>query len=170
MEFCKELIEYFQKANFQVSDFVDILSLLVNAFLGIWIVKILTNKLTNKRTLKDHFITEVKELRQEYKTYLNLLYSNKVHPQLVLPWFKLMNIKVDGLLEYLNEIYHVDVKILKPYQIQLRDLITDSKSFNEQFNNQTIEFSEDFKIELIKFQQENAYLFTDLIIQINDCS
>ena len=64
--------------------------------------------------------------QNEYKTFLTNLYLNTTHPQKIIPWFKLMNIKVDDLMSIVNAKYKIDEKKLKPYQIDLRELITNS--------------------------------------------
>lgn len=78
--------------SLEESDIIAIIGVIINAFLAIWIVKTLQNNLANKRYLKDHLIQEVKDLRSEYKKFLNELYQGKLRPKQILPWFKLMNI------------------------------------------------------------------------------
>lgn len=151
------------------SEWIDIVGLLVNSLLAFWIVRTIQNKLTNKRVLKDHFINEVKEIRNEYRQCLSNLHSSKTHASRVIPWFKLMNIKVDDLMQIMNKKYKVDSKILNPYQNELRELITESTDFISQYSKeQNLEFSETTKSRIIIFQQEHNHLFNDLIIQIND--
>ena len=63
------------------SDYIEITGIIVNFFLAIWIVKTIQNKLTNKRVLKDHFISEIKELRVEYNAYIKDCYDGKLIPK-----------------------------------------------------------------------------------------
>lgn len=151
------------------SDWVDIIGLGVNSALAFWIVKTIQNRLTNKRVLKDHFINEIKEIRNEYRTCLSNLYANKTHPKTVLPWFKLMNIKVNDLMSILNTKYKVDKNLLMPYQRDLQELVTNNEDFMNQFkSDKPVEFSDSSKVQFIKFQQEHNQLFNDLIIKVND--
>ena len=150
------------------TDWIAIFGVLVNALLAYWIVRTIQNKLTNKRVLKDHFISEIKEIRQEYKTHLNSLYTNNTHPHRVIPWFKLMNIKIDDLISIINTKYKIDKEILKPYQIELQEFITNNKDFISHFNSDKVIFSEKSRIQIIKFQQTHNKLFNDIIININD--
>lgn len=125
-------------------------------------------RLTNKRVLKDHFITEIKDIRSEYKIFLNNLYSNNTRVKSVIPWFKLMNIKVIDIMRTINEIYKIDENILNPYQNELRELITENEDFISSFNlEQNIIFSDNSKTKIIEFQQKNNSLFNRLIIEIN---
>lgn len=151
------------------SDWIDITGLLINSFLAFWIVKTIQNRLTNKRVLKDHFITEIKEIRNEYRNFLSNIYSCKTHPRIVIPWFKLMNIKVNDIMSVLNVKYSIDRNYLLPYQHDLQELITNNEDFITQFNDdKNVTFTETSKIQFIKFQQENNQLFNDIIIKIND--
>lgn len=151
-----------------VSVIVNIISVIVNTFIAVWVVRILQNKLTNNRTLKDHFINEVKEIRSEYRTFLNNLYSNSTNPKQLLAWFKLMNIKVGDLISTMSPRYNIPKDFLYPYQNDLRELVTNSDDFERCFRDNILSLTEVTKIELTRFQQENQRLFNDLIIKIND--
>ena len=65
-------------SSLEAADWIALFGVLVNAGLAYWIVRTIQNNLTNKRVLKDHFINEIKEIRNDYKTCLNNLYSNKL--------------------------------------------------------------------------------------------
>lgn len=155
--------------NYTPSDYLNLLGIIVNAFLAIWIVRTIQNRLTNKRILKDHFISEIKDIRNEYKNCLSNLYGNKTKSKLVIPWFKLMNIKVNDLMAILHTKYRINSNYLLPYQQNLQELITNNSDFIDQFrSDDPIQFSEISKIQFLRFQQENNKLFNDLIIMIND--
>ena len=157
--------------GFSITDLVSIVGILVNAGLAYWIVRTIQNNLTNKRVLKDHFIAELKEIRNEYKTCLSNLYSNKSNSKSIIPWFKLMNIRVTDLVNYLNKKYKVDLVALNPYQNELRELVTNNADFISQFKSKKpIVFSDISRLSLIKFQQEHNHIFNDLIVKINDCN
>lgn len=151
-----------------ISDWISIIGIIINSSLFIWLVITIQNRLTNKRVLKDHFITEIKDIRSEYKIFLNNLYSNNTRVKSVIPWFKLMNIKVIDIMRTINEIYKIDENILNPYQNELRELITENEDFISSFNlEQNIIFSDNSKTKIIEFQQKNNSLFNRLIIEIN---
>ncbi|MEO8148058.1 MAG: hypothetical protein ABI723_10495 [Bacteroidia bacterium] len=155
--------------SLQPSDYIDLLGIVVNGGLAYWIIKTIQDKLTNKRVLKDHFIDEVKELRNEYKNCLSNLYLNKTHAKNVAPWFKLMNIKVTDIMLLIYDKYEIDINHLDPYQNKLRDLVTDNPEFISQYNlGQPVVFTDNSRNQFIKFQQEHNRLFNDLIIMIND--
>lgn len=154
---------------FNTSDIIDISGIVVNIGLTIWIVIKIQNNLTNKRVLKDHFITEIKEIRAEYKIFFNNLYSNNITAKSIIPWFKLMNIKVNDIMELMNKKYKINKDTLSPYQNELRELVTNNKDFEKEYQSEfPITFSENSKSEFIKFEQNYNSRFNKLIIEIND--
>jgi hypothetical protein len=152
----------------KVADWISIVGIVVNSVLAWWIVRTIQNRLTNKRVLKDHFIGEIKEVRAEYKNFLNNLYANKAAVSSVIPWFKLMNIKVADLMELINKKYLVEKSKLNPYQTTLRELITENEDFIKYFKEEVVEFSENSKQQIIIFQQTHNHLFNEIIMLIND--
>lgn len=152
----------------EISDWINLAGILINGVLAYWIVHTIQNKLNNKRILKDHFIQEVKDIRNEYKLCFNSLYSNNSNAQTLKAWFKLMNIKINDLMEILNEMYTINPKYLNPYQNDLRELITNNDDYIKYFNDSKIIFTEDSKSKIIVFLQQHNHLFTGLIVKINN--
>jgi hypothetical protein len=155
--------------SLSASDWISIFAILVNGGLAVWIVNTIQNRMTNKRTLKDHFISEVKEIRNDYKTLLSNLYSDKMIAKELPSRFKLMNIKVSDIMTLIFDKYRIDKTMLSPYQNNLRELITENEDFIKNFEKEnSLKFSENSKIQIMKFQQDNNHLFNELIIKIND--
>lgn len=156
-------------SSLTTSDWISIIGMIINSGLAIWIVWAIQNRLTNRRVLKDHFINEIKEIRNEYKSCLNNLYLNSTPPKSVIPWFKLMNIKVDDLMTCVYTKYKIDKKKLVAYQDELRELVTENEDFIKQYKSDKFVFFSEYSRGLfIKFQQEHNYLFNEIIININD--
>jgi len=154
--------------TFSVSDCINIISILVNSVIAIWIVYTIQNKLNNKRVLKDFFIEEIKDIRSQYKSYLSDLVSGKIQPKTITSWHKLMSIKINDIMLDLQTTYKCDKDFLRPYQIDLRELITENIDFIEQFNKKSLQLSSESINQILKFQQNNNKLFSDLIIKINN--
>lgn len=154
--------------SLEAADWISLFGVIVNAGLAYWIVRTIQNRLTNKRVLKDHFINEVKEIRNDYKVCLNNLYSNTTHPHRIIPWFKLMNIKIEDLMTIVNSKYCIDKNKLKPYQVELQELITNNSDFIMHYNNEKVVFTEISRSQFIRFQQLHNQIFNDIIIKIND--
>lgn len=158
-----------QNSTFEISELISIVAIVVNSILAVWIVRTIQNRLANKRVLKDHFIVEVKDIRQTYQDQLNRIYSGKCKAKSLISWFKLMNIKVADLMDHISRIYGVNKDLLNPYQLSLRSLILSNSEFEEQFKSgKPVEYSEESKQSIIQFQQLYNHLFNDLIVAIND--
>ncbi|MBK8499123.1 MAG: hypothetical protein IPL52_09960 [Flavobacteriales bacterium] len=141
----------------------------MDALLAVWIINRLKDRSANRRTLKDHFIEEIKGIRAEYAKCLSNLYSSKSIAANVLPWFKLMNMKIDDVAKHVHRKYKIDRDKLRPYQIDLRELVTNNDDFVRHFNSgRPVVFTTQSKNELMMFQQSNVHLFNDIIISIND--
>lgn len=155
--------------NLETSDIIEIFSTLINSGLAVWIVVTLQNSINNRRILKDHFINEIKELKNDYTSQINLIYSGNSKPKELTPWFKFMNIKSTNLLSILNKKYKINSRFLSSYQIDLRDIVTEFDEFKYNFSkNELIILGEDSKNILMKFQQQSIVVFNNLIIEIND--
>ena len=151
------------------SDFIEIIGIVVNFFLAIWIVRTIQNKLTNKRVLKDHFMCEIKELRIEYNLFIKDCYDGKLIPRDTLRWFKLRNIKNNHLMNDINELYNVNSIDLNSFQNDLRDLITNSNEYSANYRaNTDVIFKYSTKRDLDLIQARYYGLFNKLIRFVND--
>ncbi|WP_026838313.1 hypothetical protein [Gillisia sp. JM1] len=158
-------------ASLEVSDYINIFSVILNAILAIWIINTIQNRLNNKRVLKDYFINEVKDIRGEYRILLNEIYRSKIKPNKISPWLKLMNIRTNDLMDIILKKHRVSENFLRPYHIDLRNLITEDANFIQSFKlNEEFVLTEKSKKDLIVFQQKNNSLFNKLIIEINDAT
>ncbi len=159
-----------QSSQIDFADWISIAGIVVNAGLAFWIVITIQKKVSDKRILKDHFINEIKDIRNEFRMCLNTLYNGQFLVREVLPWFKLMNIKINDLMSLIGQKHKcVRNDLLVTYQVDLPTLVTESQDFISQFEKgDKLVLSESIKNELIMFQQKNNNLFNNLIIKIND--
>ena len=155
--------------NLSCSDIISIVGLVINTVLSIWIVKTLQNNLANKRYLKDFLIAEVKELRADYRKFLDELHLGKLKPRKIIPWFKLMNIKVQDTMAIVSSKYKIDKDTLKNYQVELRNLVTEFEEFIANHKeNKDVKLGDNSLEDLIKFKQNNDSKFISLIVRINE--
>ncbi|MBK3516673.1 hypothetical protein [Carboxylicivirga marina] len=158
-----------QEICLSASEMIEASGIIINAILAYWIVRTIQDKLTNKRVLKDHFIEEIKEIRETYREKLKVLYTGNARPKGLLPWFKLMNIKIEDLLKLAHDKYQIDTSTLRPFQVELLEIVTENEDYEKNFrDNNKIEYSEVVKTEIMQFQQNNNHIFNELIIKIND--
>lgn len=153
----------------KTADLITMGGIFVNAILAVWVVYNLQKNQKNARILKDHFINEAKELRSAYAEFFFGLYNGTIQAKTVIPWFKLMDIKVNDLMGLLRKKYKVDIDFLLPYQNELNARVTGNPDYSAYFNlPQSIIFSESSKNSFMRFEQKNNHLFNDLIVKIND--
>jgi hypothetical protein len=114
-------------------------------------------------------ISELLDIRITYKNKIEKIHASKTKPQELIPWFKLMNVKVINLMQLINNKYGIDERKLYPFQNQLRLIITEDKGFIEAYSaNYYIELTENTKNEIYRFLQDYSHLFNDLIVEVND--
>lgn len=155
--------------TFDFSNVVDIVAIIVNAILAVWIVRVIQDKLTNKRVLKDHFISEVKDLRLDYEECIKSAYNGTLLPKSITRWFKIKNIKKNHLLKYLKDVYNVESPDLNNFHVELRELLTNSQEYvnNYRANNQLL-LTISSKKEIDKLQIKYYHVFNKIIIEVND--
>jgi len=145
------------------------LGILINSGIALYIVSNIQKNQVNKRLIKDHLISEIKDIRNDYKDLLSNLTNGVILPSSILPWFKLMNIKINDIMSLAKKKYNVETDYLKPYTDDLRDLITENKEFEAIFNSTTsVSLSNGFRMNIIAFQQKHNHLFNELVIDVND--
>jgi hypothetical protein len=166
-----DLIYVVFKIDVNLSHIVAIVGMAVNAFLAYWIVRTIQRRMTDRRVLKDHFIDEVKEVRDMYKKKLIKIYAGECNSKHLTPWFKLMNIKVDNLMALINDKYNIKTDYLSAYQIDLRFLIIESDDMRRSYRGgDKLTVSSELKTDIIRFQQTNSCRFNELIVEINDAT
>lgn len=50
---------------------LTLIGIVVGALVAVWVVKVIQNKLTDDRVLKDYFISEIKDIRDQYRSFVN---------------------------------------------------------------------------------------------------
>jgi hypothetical protein len=155
--------------NLSTSDIINLIGLIIHSTLAVYIVIILQKNLANKRHLKDFLISEIKNLRIEYKKFFNELCSGNLRAKKIIPWLKLLNIKSYNTLKIIKKKYKVKKNYLNSYQVELKKLVTELDEFNLNYKeNKKIALKEESFSKLIKFQQENSSKFSSIIIMINE--
>lgn len=151
------------------SDYIEIFGIVVNSFLAIWIVKTIQSKLTNKRVLKDHFISEIIELRIDYNSYIKDCFDKKVLPKDIPRKFKLIHTKKTHLMKDVMELYKISCPDLDIYHDELREIITNSSEYNANYRSNTpVAFTHNTKRQIELIQSTHYGLFNKLIRFVND--
>ncbi len=150
------------------SDWINVLGIIVNSFLAIWVVRILQNNLANQRALKDHLINEVIEVKDLYSIFIKQLVQGELSTKSIIPELKLLNVKTNAIIEILNKEYSIEKDRLQAYQIDLREFITELDEFTRNYrNNNLLELEHSSINEIIRFQQKHSKKFNQIILEIN---
>ena len=148
---------------------LTLVGIIVGGFLAVWVVKEIQNKLTDNRVLKDYFISEIKDIRDQYRSFVNDLLKGTVEAKSVMSWFKLLNIRTSDLMTCAQKKYGINHLLFEAYHYELLACITDSKAISEALtNNSNLNLYQDEKSQLINIQQKHLHLFNEAIIAIND--
>jgi len=152
-----------------LTEWIAIFAILANAIMAYWIVQTIQKNINNRRVLKDHFISEIKEIRTDYYKWLEYFYSKKFSPREVIPIFKLLSIKVNNCLDVVGETYSIEENCLSPFVLDLPEIITESEAFTSNFSkNTSTTLDNEARHKLIKFQQEHNKVFNKIIVGINN--
>lgn len=154
--------------EFDFSNIIDIVSLLVNTILAIYIVNNVQKNQNNERVIKDHFINEVKLVKDQYAVFYKDVIYGRLTAKQMLEWFKLMNIKILEISKMLNEQYKIADNIFNPYIIDLPQLITDDACYISQFRSNSFTIDVQLKRKIFDFHSRNLQIFNKCILLINN--
>lgn len=124
------------KNEIDVGNFIDFVSIIVNVFIAWYVTRILQNRLNNSRANKDYLINILSEHRTSYDHFFKNLFDDKLNNKEIIHWFKMMTINIETLKESDNKCTY-DTLLLE--HIKLRNIITNSDDFNDQFNEDFFE-------------------------------
>ena len=96
---------------------VSVIGIIVNGLLAWWIVYSIQKKQDNERSIKDHFIGEIKGLRDDSKIFLNKTYNGELNQYEVVPSLKLLGITTTHLLNNLSYSFSIEKNYLNSYLV-----------------------------------------------------
>ncbi len=138
-----------------------------------WIITVIiairiNGKLDSERTLKNHFIDEVKEIRDYEESIFRYVIDNSIKPQRLKSMMGNLNTRVSDLMSLLENQYNIQNGFLNAFQWKYSQIISDDDDYTNNFREDR-EFS--FNHNLIKnytnYRVDKLRLFNDLIVNIN---
>lgn len=155
-------------SEISVSDWIQIGGIVITAALSVWIVITIQTKVDSKRFIKEFFIDEILEIRNEYRALIGQLKSGELKPRMIKYKTKELNIRVNDLMSILKEQYNINFNYLLSYQLELLSIIMDSEEFVANFSsNSAFSLSEQTLGSLSIFENENDGKFSRLIMDVN---
>lgn len=149
--------------------FLSFVGIIVSALIAVWVVKVIQNRLTDTRVIKDYFIDEIRDIRNQYRSFINDLMKGAVETRTIVSTCKLLNIRTSDLMQSACSKFTIDDKIFSDYHYDLLAFITDCESVIASYKtDEKATLSQVEKVELIGIQQKYAHLFNDVILKIND--
>ncbi|HBZ67571.1 MAG TPA: hypothetical protein DEO70_12105 [Bacteroidales bacterium] len=154
--------------NISLSDCIDIVDIIVTSLLGVWIALAVQSNLTKKRYLQEYFISEVKEIRDLYKTFINQLYNDNYSAIEIKEWFKVMSIRAQNLDKFLKLNYKIQGSLIVSKHAEIQQTITLMDDFNINYNSKVVSFSSNSKKEILELHSELSCNIIQRIIDINN--
>ncbi|EKJ84922.1 hypothetical protein CLV96_0307 [Leptospira meyeri] len=146
------------------SDYIAVADIIFNLLLAIFVIFFLQKKIDDKKYLKEHFINEIIQIRENYRTFLINLETNCLKPKEILSLLKSMNITLNDLMIILNEVYNIEPTYLINYQTELRNIVTEFNEFSKNFSkNKKVVLKDESVLEIMNFHQRNNCKFNELI-------
>ena len=148
------------------SIFVDLLAIVVGAFIAIWVVEKIQSKQESRKVLKDYFASEIINLRNSYRAIISEIYSQKMKPKEFKNRMSLLGIQATDLVSNIKNVFEIEGGIIE-YQVELNVLVSNDETYNSCYKrNSAVTFSEAFIASLKKFDADNSGVFNNLLIKI----
>lgn len=154
---------------FEVSEFISICEILVNAILILWIAYFIQKSQVNSRTLKDYYISEVNNIKVEVSNYLDNVESSTVYPKEIQNWFFLKLAALRHINEILNSKYEIKSDIIISDLIDLQNIMEDDFEFLINYRRNNAFRFEELTLQMIRdFRAQKLQVFHQTIVLIND--
>jgi len=150
-----------------VAEWIAIVNIFSTCFVGVLIAISVQNNLTKSRYLRDYFIQEIKDIRDQYKKFLNEIYCGNKSAVDIKDWLKIMSLKINNLNEFLHDNYNIKGSIVKEKHSEIQKFITGSDDFNENFKNPKIVFAESTKLEILRLNASLLKALMQRVVDIN---
>ena len=143
------------------------LSILVTAYVAVWVVRSVQRKIDTERTLKDHFAREIISLRKEARSYISDVIKGGMKAQDIKYNYNHLRSHITDLQNILNQKYNINKACLRAYKMNLIKIIEKDEAYiNAYQNNHEVTLSNDTTTALQKLGRENDHLFNDVLLMI----
>ena len=149
----------------KISDVLSLFALLFGIFSLFFSLRA-NRAFSEKRYLKEITIEDIKGLREDYRIFLNRLISNQCDPRFIVSWFKVMNLKMEGIGSFIKSEYKKELfKACQDKHNELKRYVTGCADMNNSYNQKAIIFTDTIKNEIIEFHNG---LYRSLLVAISD--
>ena len=148
---------------------IDTAISLIGWGITLFIALSISRKLDSERALKNHFIEEVKAVRDHEEAIFQYIISNSIKPQQLKSMMGNLNTNVGDLMNLLKSQYGIDDSFLNAFQWKYSQLITDDEDFTSNYKgDQEFKFKPQLLKDFSNYRADKLKLFNDLIVEINN--
>lgn len=153
----------------QISDWIDIFSIIADILIAVVVTKIVTQRLSADRELRNFFITEVRELSQKYKSFIQDILDEKVVGKNAISYGKKASMEIDEVMRCVSKKYGIDKNMLKNVKKTLKfTLLNFSWHEKSGASENAIRLKNGEIFQLNRLHMSNCHSFNDLIMLINE--
>lgn len=135
----------------------------------VYIARNISRKLDSERTLKNHFIEEVKVVRAHEESIFQYIISNEIKPQQLKSMMGNLNTCVGDLMTLLKQQYGLNENFLNDFQWKYSQLVADDEDFTSNYKDDTVfRFKPQLLKSFVSYRADKLKLFNDLIVLINN--
>ena len=148
---------------------IDTVITLVGWGITLYLAITINRKLDSERTLKNHFIEEVKEVREHEEEIFQYIISNDIQPHKLKSMMGNLNTNVSDLMNLLKEQYDIDESFLNAFQWKYSQMITDDDDFTTNYKDDVVfHFNAQLVRSFASYRADKLVLFNNLIVKINN--
>lgn len=149
------------------SIFVDVLAMLVGAFIAVWVVRSIQSKLDSEQKLREYFHSEILSVRDGYRKILDDIYHHTMRPKEFQQRMSSLSILSTDIMLHVKEKYGIDDVRLVSFQLDLNEKISDEPGFLAAYiPNNVLEFPRTFEAELRQFEATNNSVFNEIFVKL----
>lgn len=146
---------------------VDILAMLISAFVAIWIVRKIQYQLDTEQKLRDYFLSEMLAIRNGYRKILDDIFRHDMRPRDFTQRMSSLNIMSADIMEHMKAKYNIDDTQLVLFQVELNLFVSEEPVFMTAYrNNDILIFSTNFEMRLSQFEGRSNSIFNDIFVSI----
>lgn len=158
-----EITDYLQATQIVVS----VMEILVTAFVAIWVVQSVQTKIDREKVLKDYFSGELIQLRTDLRAFLDLLIRGQMEAQSIKREHNLLRVRINDLMDVLNEKFNVDKKYLSAYRQGLLKIVEEDENYESGYSdNLKVKFTDSTVERLHKLRTKNDHVFNYILLKL----
>lgn len=150
-----------------LSDKLALLEILVTIFIGYYITHLTNIKDAGTRCLKDYFIEILKKIRNDFDQYIDKIITSDISAKEFVKWYNTFQCDIDNFDKSIRQAFPIDKADLSDSIDNLYSYITGSDDFNNQYQNDIVEFPFEIKSKIKTDKSGIDLLMNDYVIEIN---